>query len=56
MDTINDRYRRVKFKGKKKALKVSDQGKDTVNSLIEDYLAMPWKMDYKKTHDPLGKL
>lgn len=43
VDTVNDRYRRVTFKGKKKALKVSDQGKDMVNSL-----AVSWRMDYEK--------
>lgn len=52
VNTIDDRYRRVKFKGKKKALKVSDQGKDMVNSLTEDYLAVPWRMDYKKHMTP----
>lgn len=50
LDTQNDRYRRVNFKGEK-ALQVSEHGQ---HSLTEDRLAVPRGMDPKMCPAPRG--
>lgn len=47
LDTVNDKYRRMKFKGEKKALKLLNREGHGQHSLTEDYLAVPWRMDCK---------